>query len=111
MYYKSCFENGIKFINDLTHNDDSIYTYDELKVTYNVTINFLQYSGLIRSILAWKKTLNIANIRCKEVNPIIPFEPVHEISINVVCASSKASDQPAHMRSLIIAFASRLNIQ
>ena len=38
-------------------------------------------------------------------------EPVHEISNNVVCATSKASDQPAHMRSLIRAFASRLNIQ
>ena len=38
------------------------------------------------------------------------FEPVHEISNNVVCATSKASDQPAHMRSLIRAFASRLSI-
>ena len=37
-------------------------------------------------------------------------EPVHEISNNVVRATSKASDQPAHMRSLIIAFASRLSI-
>ena len=34
----------------------------------------------------------------------------HEISNNMVCATSKASDQPAHMRSLIRAFASRLNI-
>ena len=34
------------------------------------------------------------------------IEPVHEISNNVVCATSKASDQPAHMRSLIRAFAS-----
>ena len=73
MYYKSCFENGIKIINDLTKNDGSIYTYDELKATYIVTINFPQYSGLIRSILAWKKTLNLANIWHKEVNPIIPF--------------------------------------
>ena len=34
-------------------------------------------------------------------------EPVHEISNNVVhvCATSKASDQPAHTRSLIRAFA------
>ena len=40
----------------------------------------------------------------------ILFEPVHEISNNVVCATSKASDQPAHTRSLIRAFASRLNI-
>ena len=36
-------------------------------------------------------------------------EPVHEISNNVVCATNKASDQPAHMRSLIRAFASRLS--
>ena len=28
-------------------------------------------------------------------------EPQHEISNNVVCATSKASDQPAHTRSLI----------
>ena len=37
-------------------------------------------------------------------------EPVHEISNNVVYATSKASDQPARMRSLIRAFASRLSI-
>ena len=37
-------------------------------------------------------------------------EPVHEISNNVVCATSKAPDQPAHTRSLIRAFASRLSI-
>ena len=64
MYCKSCFENyvkffndlindDIKFINDLTNNDGSIYTFDELKATYNVTISFLKYSGLVRSILSW----------------------------------------------------------
>ena len=39
----------------------------------------------------------------------IVFEPRHEISNNVVCATSKGSDQPAQTRSLIRAFASRLN--
>ena len=34
----------------------------------------------------------------------------HEISDNVVCTTSKGSDQLAHMRNLIRAFASRLNI-
>ena len=38
------------------------------------------------------------------------IEPVHEISNNVVCATSKASDQPSHTHSLIRAFASRLSI-
>ena len=37
-------------------------------------------------------------------------EPRHEISNNVICATSKASDQLAHMRSLSRTFASRLNI-
>ena len=37
-------------------------------------------------------------------------EPQHEISNNVVCATSKGSDQPAYMRSLIRAFASQLHI-
>ena len=34
--------------------------------------------------------------------------PQYEISNNVVCASTKGLDQPAHMCSLIRAFASRL---
>ena len=41
---------------------------------------------------------------------VTSFEPWHELSNNVVCATSKASDQPAHMHSLIRAFASRLKI-
>ena len=41
---------------------------------------------------------------------IIIIEPVHDISNNVVCATSKASDQPAHTRSLVRAFASSLSI-
>ena len=38
------------------------------------------------------------------------YEPVHKISNNMDCAISIASDQPAHTRSLIRAFASRLSI-
>ena len=41
---------------------------------------------------------------------LINNEPVHEISNNAVCATSKTSDQPVHTHSLIRAFASRLNI-
>ena len=38
------------------------------------------------------------------------YEPRHEISDNVVCVTSKGSDQPAHNHSLIRAFASHFNI-
>ena len=39
----------------------------------------------------------------------ISIKQRHEIPNNVVCATSKGSDQPAQMHSLIRAFASRLN--
>ena len=38
------------------------------------------------------------------------YEPVHEVSNNVASATSKASDQPTHTRSLIRAIANRLSI-
>ena len=37
------------------------------------------------------------------------FELQHKISNNVVCATSKTSDQTAHTSSLIKAFVGRLN--
>ena len=40
----------------------------------------------------------------------ISYEPKHEIPNYVVCATSKASDQHAHTRSLIRAFTSSLSI-
>ena len=38
------------------------------------------------------------------------YELGHEISNNVLCATSKALDQPGRILSLIRAFARRLNI-
>ena len=38
------------------------------------------------------------------------IEPRHEVFNNVICATSKASDQSAHTRSLLRAFACHLNI-
>ena len=41
---------------------------------------------------------------------LITYEPRHGFSNNVVCATIKASDQPAHTRSQIRAIACCLNI-
>ena len=51
-----------------------------------------------------------SSLSCVFLSLNIIYGPVHEISNNLVCANSKASDQPAHTRSLIRAFASRLSI-
>ena len=55
-----------------------------------------------KSLVCGKPSLEMANVYNAN-------EPCHEISNNVVCATSKGSDQPPHKRSLIRAFASRLN--
>ena len=46
--------------------------------------------------------------RSNDIKSKIIIDPQHKISNKVVCSTSKASDQPAHTRSLIRAFASRL---
>ena len=58
---------------------------------------------------AYKVTLQQVSASVDGFTKVI-IEPRHEISNNVVCATSKGSDQPAHTRSLIRAFASRLNM-
>ena len=62
--------------------------------------------GISRSYsLFFLNKSHIVMVRMQNIN-----EPRHEISNNVVCATSKASDQPAHTRSLTRAFARRLNM-
>ena len=57
-----------------------------------------------------KRVGNFVSTSLVLIDMYLTFEPVYEISNNVVCATSKASDQPAHTRSLIRAFASRSSI-
>ena len=59
--------------------------------------------------LCFSKALHCGDHTVVSVNKyLLDIEMQHEISNNVVCATSKGSDQPAHMRSLIRAFASHL---
>ena len=65
------------------------------------------------TFLGWYKSPPVTSnvIDCVEARcPSELYEPRHEISNNVVCATSKASDQPARTRSLITAFTSHLHI-
>ena len=70
--------------------------------------DYCETRRMVYAILSY----SIRQVRYTPVHPTssshIPIEPVHEISNNVACAASKATDQPAHMLSLIRAFASRL---
>ena len=82
------------------HNEYICSGFISLKV-----LNIIKENTMIKKMKkAWIKVLT------KALEMFEWFEPQHEISNNVVCATSKGSDQPAHMGSLIRAFASRLNI-
>ena len=65
-------------------------------------VQYLQYATK-KSMIAYPLILT-----CAYTNNI--SEPQYEISNNVVCATSNASDQPVHMGSLIRDFACHLNI-
>ena len=78
--------------------------------SYLQTKTELSFACFIKLLLLqkhqWMRTTLVScNFFVKSI-----FEPRHEISNNVVCETSKNSDQPAHSRSLIRAFSSRLKI-
>ena len=58
------------------------------------------------------ESIHVKMPRCWESQVVaqLLIETVHEISKNVVCATSKASNQPEHTCSLNRAFASRFSI-
>ena len=65
------------------------------------------FSGVSIYSRVFLKTLILAVYQISAVYVKKRIEPWQEISNNVVCATSKGSDQPAHTRSLIRAFACR----
>ena len=73
------------------------------------TCNSLQIAAEQKNLEDIKKgtVYTIVTMLCYKKHII---EPRHEISSNVVCATSEGLDQPAHVHRLIRAFASPLNI-
>ena len=49
-----------------------------------------------------------AGSHCSQVSFLIEFEPAHDKTYNKTCATSKDSEQPAHLQSLIRVFADRM---
>ena len=80
--------------------------YRKILIKYNVYLQKVYFTCANISCIS-RVALDVL---CLEVILMYIVELVHEISNNVACATSKASDQPAHKRSLIRAFASRLSI-
>ena len=72
--------------------------------------SWMSQRPLFYEVRKWRQPWLLECIKAGDGLTCITFEPVHAIFNNVVCATSKASDQPAPTRSLIRAFASRLSV-
>ena len=101
----------------MIHQDDDIaidkynYLKDMLVSTIERKLHQVRYVNMMKDDI--KREIEIGSgVKFKidkgELHFII--ELLREISNNLVCATSKGSDQPAHTRRLIRAFASRLSI-
>ena len=101
-------DNAVEVTADLYMVGINDFDDAEQKLT---TTAYLRVSWIDEVIITVKlATLDFYAFCHQLINVFKKFEPVHEISNNVICATSKASDQPPHMRSLIRAFASRFSI-
>ena len=90
------------------HNTKERIFFSERAENHKAKSGFLNHSNK-RNYQVMSPSIRHIVIQPQEYNHLL-YEPVHEVSNNVVCATSKASDQPAHTRSLIRAFPSRLSI-
>ena len=103
----------ILFHNHIGDNNRTIKNAKRLKSNVHLSY-FLASSYLIKGSFADVKN-TLPSLVSFPVSRFVliekrTYESWYEISNNVVCATSKASGQPVHTRSLIRAFASRLNI-
>ena len=58
VFYRSWYEAGVKYVNDLTTEDGNLTTLNVFQYIFGIKTQFLQYLGLLNAIPAsWKKTL------------------------------------------------------
>ena len=59
IYYRSWFNKGIKYVNDLVNENGDFYQQNEFTMKTGIQTNFLQYNGLIQSIKHYLKLMKI----------------------------------------------------
>ena len=77
IYIKSCIENGIKYINDITKEDGNIYTYDELKTIWTASseIGTYRLCEQRRFRRACASAQSRQNLRCSLIQAVSQEEP------------------------------------
>ena len=73
IFYKTWFDKGIRFLNDLIHENGELYSHEKFQENTGINSNTLQYQGTIKSVKEYLKTIKV-NITHKINNPFIPSQ-------------------------------------
>ena len=71
IFYQTCCNKGITFVNDFVKDNGEFYSENEFKNIYGIKTNFIQYNGLINCIRSFLNKYDIIPSR-KCTRPIIP---------------------------------------
>lgn len=71
IFYKTWYDKGIRFVNDLVNDNGNFKNYQEIKITTGTFGNFLEYQGVIDSLKHYLKKLNMS-LKGKLEYPFIP---------------------------------------
>lgn len=71
--YKSWYEKGILYLNDLFDKNGNLITYENFLNIYGVQTNFLQFQGVSNNIRCYLEKLRFQHFPNKINNPICPL--------------------------------------
>jgi hypothetical protein len=71
-FYNNLLKNGLSFVTDLIDNNDQFYSLQSMQNILQININFLQYEGLLRSLINLRVKLEINTETSNTYKPIIP---------------------------------------
>ena len=71
VFFKSWFDKGIKYINDLVNENGEFYQQNEFTMKTGIQTHFLEYNGLIKAIKHYLQIINI-KITHNEPTPFVP---------------------------------------
>lgn len=103
IFYRSWFDKGIMYINDLINENGDFYSETEFSSKTGVKTNFLQYSGVIKAIKNYLKHMQ-QEITHKEPSPFIPSHisillKQHKGSKDMYNTLNKSMDTPTGQRT------------
>ena len=59
VYIKSCYQNGVRYVNDIIHKNGEFFSQNEFENMYNIKTNFVQFLGLKQAIKVFAKNYKI----------------------------------------------------